>query len=311
MHVCPRDGVYWNRKTIAYTDEDWRRLIRHLRQDIGIEMLFLQNVAKDEIALYPSNVMSEQLPTGCEDPVGAIYRACSEENVQMFAGIGFMKGAFETAGFTGEFAKRVEWHQRVSVEVHKRYGQEPSFAGFYASSEMAVRDGAFDAEQVRFMREMTECWRTLAPDKPILASPYVVGDVNRNGALVQSIIDTGVDILAYQDGVGFSTRYKPIDPRRNSTHFADLRWAHDQTPVKLWANTELFRFENDIHFQPLLPGPFSRIKQQIECAAPHVERIVAYTVPGIMTSQEKCPDLGVPETERLYQAYLGYSDTIR
>jgi hypothetical protein len=66
--------------------------------------------------------------------------------------------------------------------------------------------------------------------------------------------------------------------------------------------------KNDIFFQPLLPAPFERVRAQLESAAPFVDRVVAYTVPGLMTSQTICPGLGVPETEQLYQAYRRYRE---
>ncbi|HEY3416376.1 MAG TPA: hypothetical protein VGM23_05780 [Armatimonadota bacterium] len=44
---------FWNRKTIAYTEEEWATLIRH--PCIGI--LMLQNVAKDSIAESGMNII--------------------------------------------------------------------------------------------------------------------------------------------------------------------------------------------------------------------------------------------------------------
>ena len=309
VHVCPRDGVYWNRKTIAYTEADWLNLVRHLKRDLGIELLMLQNVAKDSIALYPSKVMKEQWPTGCPDPVGAIFKACSAEGVELYPGIGFMKEATQD-GFGLSTGSALDWHCRVSDEILERYGREPSFAGWYTASEMAITNGEFKDEQVAFTRKLADYWRTLTPKLPSICSPYIRGEVKRTEALAKSIADTGTTVIAYQDGVGFTTKFRPMDPRQNERLFETLRWAHDQTPVKLWANTELFRFENDIHFQPLLPGPFPRIRTQIRCAAPSVDRIVAYTMPGIMTSQEVCPELGVPETDRLHWAYRGYRESV-
>ncbi|MHB9130724.1 MAG: DUF4434 domain-containing protein [Armatimonadota bacterium] len=308
MHVCPRDGVYWNRKTIAYTDEQWAALIRHLRRDLGIELLMLQNIAKDGISLYPSKVMEQQWPTGCADPVGAIFRACSAEGVQLFPGIGYMKMT-EGDGFGPASKEALTWYQRVSDEIFERYGSEPSFAGWYTAAELCVWNGEYNMEHIKFNGKLGKYWKELTPNLPSIASPYIRGEkIQRSDKLVKAVAESGMDIIAYQDGIGFTTKSRQLDPRDNEYVFETLKWVHDQTPVKLWANTELFRFENDIHFQPLLPGPFERIRTQIKHAAPHVERIVAYTMPGIMTSQEICPELGVPETERLYWSYKGYRE---
>lgn len=309
VHVCPRDGVYWNRKTLAYTEDEWHTLIRHLKRDLGMELLMIQNVARDGMALYPSTALEQRWRTGCEDPIGAIFAACSAEGIDVYPGIGFMAAAFED-GFGGTSQAAIDWHKKVSDEIYARYGHERSFAGWYTASEIGIYDCKVSEDQVLFVRALADYWRTITPKLPSIASPYWRGDMKKDDELVKRMAQTGVDIIAYQDGVGFTTEYAPIDPARNAQVFETLRWVHDQIGITLWANTELFRFENDIHFQPLLPGPFSRIRTQIQQAAPFVDRIVAYTVPGIMTSQELCPELGVPETERLYWAYRGYRESV-
>jgi hypothetical protein len=309
MHVCPRDGVYWNRKTIAYTEDEWMTLVRHLKRDLGIELLMLQNVAKDGIALYPSKVMTDQFPTGCEDPVGAIFRACSVEGVQLYPGIGYLPMTFGE-GFGPTSEESLDWYKRVSEEMLERYGNEPSFAGWYTAAELHIGNGEWNMEQVHYNAKLGQFWAELTPGLPRITSPYWRGELKKSDNLVRGIAECGMDIIAYQDGVGFTTKSRPQDPAQNDRVFEIFRWAHDQTDVTLWANTELFRFENDIHFQPLLPGPFDRIRTQMRTAAPHVDRIVAYTMPGIMTSQEVCPELGVPETDRLYWAYQGYRESL-
>lgn len=309
VHGAPRDGVYWNRKTLAYTEEEWAVLVRHLRRDLGIELLLLQNVAKDGLALYPSKVMKRRWATGCADPVGAIARACSAEGVAFYPGIGFPPERLDT-GADRLTDQALDWYRRVTEEVLERYGGEPCLSGLYCSAEIGIFVGIFSPDQVAFTRRLTDMWRAVAPGLPAVASPWFRGDFTRTDLLARSIADTGLSVIAYQDGQGFTTPTCPLDPARNACAFETLRWAHDQTEVALWANVELFRFENDIHFQPLLPGPFARIRTQLRAAAPHVDRVVAYTLPGLMTSQDVCPGLGVPETERLYWAYQGYRESV-
>lgn len=42
-----REGVYWNRRTLAYSATEWRTLVHHLHHDLGLDTLILHNVAKD------------------------------------------------------------------------------------------------------------------------------------------------------------------------------------------------------------------------------------------------------------------------
>jgi len=307
IHVNQKDGVYWNRKTLAYSAADWDRLVGHLKNDLGITLLLLQNVARDGGSVYPSKVLEWQWKTvNCRDPLGAILTACDRHGVDFFPGIGFPTA---DGTVTAESAQRLDWYERVSTEFVENYGSHPSFKGWYVAAETAIKDGAFLPDHVAFTGKLCALWRQLTPTLPALASPFFTGariipDVAR---LATEIERMGCDIIAYQDGVGCSTGRSPAYPAVDNVRvFEALAAAHSRTHVKLWANVELFVFENNIFFQPLLPAPFERVRVQLQAAAQFVDRVIAYTVPGLMTAQTVCPGLGVPETDDLYRAYRAY-----
>jgi hypothetical protein len=304
VHPNAREGVYWNRKTLAYTDADWLTLVRHVRRDLGIELLMLQVLGKEGKMIYPSKLLSDRWQTASPDPVAAILTACAAEGVPLHLGIGYIPG-----GFRAEPRKTVDWCRRLAAEVLERYGKQSSFAGWYLSDELSVTDSVFDPEELAFTRGLAKTLRQLTPALPIIASPYFRGKLAKSDALVRDVASSGVTVMAYQDGIGCVTK-EPANPFRNEQAFEVWKWVHDRTEVKLWANVELFRWENCIPGEPLLPAPFPRIRAQIRSAAPLVERVMAYTVPGLMTSQEVCPGLGAPESERLYWAYRGYRENV-
>jgi hypothetical protein len=304
VHPNAREGVYWNRKTLAYTDQEWAALIRHLHRDLGMELLLLQILGKEGKLVYPSKLLPTRWETVSPDPVAALLTACAAEGVQLYLGLGRLTG-----GAKAEAKQALDWCRRLAEETLAQYGVSPAFAGWYLSDEMSVRDGAFYPEELAFARSVAAALRKLTPSYPIIASPYFRGDLKRSDALVRDVASSGVTVMAYQDGIGVITK-EPVNPLRNEQVFEIWRWVHDRTDVKLWANVELFRWENCIPAEPLLPAPFTRVRAQIKAAAPFVERVVAYTVPGLMTSQSVCPDLGAPETDRLYWAYRGYREQV-
>jgi hypothetical protein len=312
IHGSQKDGVYWNRKTLAYSDAEWDRLVGHLKNDLGITLLMLQNVARDGGAVYPSKVLEWQWKTvNCRDPLGAIMAACDRHGVDFFPGIGFPTSA---GVVESDSAERLDWYERVSVEFLEMYGAHRCFKGWYVAAEASVTNGAFVPEHVAFTSRIRRIWRRLTPALPAVASPYFFGPrtIADAGRFADDIVRMGCDIIAYQDGVGICTgrslKYPAAD---NAPVFEALAKIHSRTGVKLWANIELFVFENSIIFQPLLPAPWPRVREQLEAAAPFVDRVVAYTVPGLMTSQSICPGLGVPETEPLCQAYRQYRATVQ
>ena len=304
VHPNAREGVYWNRKTLAYTDADWLTLVRHLHRDLGIELLLLQILGKEGKMIYPSKLLPTRWQTVSPDPVAAILAACAAEGVQLCLGLGYVPG-----GFRSEPRKAADWCRRLAEEVLERYGTRASFAGWYLSDELSVTDSVFNPEELAFARGLARTLRQLTPSLPIIASPYFRGGLTKSDALARDVAGSGVTVMAYQDGIGCTVK-EPANPLRNQASFEVWKWVHDRTEVKLWANIELFRWENGLPAEPLLPGPFPRIRAQIKAAAPFVERVVAYTVPGLMTSQTICPDLGAPETERLYWAYRGHREQV-
>ncbi len=315
VHVNRRDGVYWNRCTLAYAPEDWHRLIAHLRHDLGLDYLFLQNVFAENVAVYPTRLWPDHWHTArCADPVGAIVEACAAVGMRLFLGTGPAPVAADGGGSMTTFSEAiVDWQERIMSELLERYGASPALAGWYLTSEFCLRQGRLPPEMVALTRRLVEVCKRLTPALPVMASPYFeaaqyfVADID---ALARAVTDSGLDIIAYQDGVGVCTAVqmkKSPDPAHDARLFQQLRQAHAKTPVQLWANTELFAFENQVWGQPLVPAPFARIRTQIEAVAPLVERVVAYTVPGIMTSQRVCPGFGAPETEELYRAYREYA----
>lgn len=316
MHPCDGDGVYWNRKTVVYTEDDWACLILHLHQDLGLEVLILQNATwHKKWSLYPSKVVTSQFPTKCNDPLGAILKACSAEGVKLYVGSGwFDDPMFHCFGSTTDDA--FKWYMAVYRELLERYGASPSFAGFYMTTEMGIYqpDGFFRPGQVAFTRRRTDALKDLAPNLPAIGVVGVVAQPQKSEKLVQNIKDTGLASILYTvDPLPwFTKKDDPYDKSVWEARYKVLRWAHDQTSIEFWAHPETFIFEHDIPIceRPLYPAPFSRLRAQLEMAARYGDRITCYTVPGIMTSQDICPGLGVPETDRLYWAYQGYWESI-
>ena len=308
VHPNHRDGVYWNRRTLAYSEADWHTLVRHLRHDLQIDTLILQNVAKDGGSVYPSRVLNWQWHTpACADPIAALLNACAAEGVDLWLGVG-MRQVEPGHDDRDPTTANLEWYGAVGNELSERYGAHPAFTGWYLAAELGIRAGSWQPAQLAWAAATAGLLRQRLA-KPVMSSPYFEsGDyrVADSRDFSAGITATGCDIISYQDGIGVATAVQipyPPDPWRHSHLWRELSAAHAPTRVELWANCESFAFENNIWGQPLVPAPWTRLRDQIAAAAPHVARVVSYTLPGVMTSQTVCPGLGSPETETLYLAY--------
>lgn len=322
LHPSERDGVYWNRMTLAYTAEDWRRLIRHLAEDFRLEYLVLTSVVVHRgIFLFPSRLKTHggtappRIPlNACEDPVRAILEAAAEFRLKVFVGVGFYPETGCLFPTREHLDPSLDWVQHLAEELLERYGSLPSFHGFYSSLEQGFQQtGLFHPEHVEWMAGFTSRLRRLDPRKPFLTSPHHPWQVARTkpdlAVLAQQIRDMDVDYFVPQDGVGFDVPHNPRPAALAHESFLILKDVCAATRSELWANVELFRFENDIHFQPLIPASWERIEAQIRGVTDSVSRIICYQIPGLMTSQEKFPRLGEPETQDLFLAYRNFLES--
>ena len=205
MHPCKADGIYWNRKTLLYKENDWMNLVEHLHRDLGIETLILQNTTKDGFALYPSKIEKRQFPTACKDPVDAIFKACAREGVKLFAGPGW-PGLFEKC-FGETDKKTLSWYSSMFEEMLERYGLHDSFAGFYMCKEMHIfEDGYFENSQIECIGDMVSAAKKIAPDKKTLIASGIMPmeeGLGKTSVLSEQIKSIGIDIMLYMDGAPF------------------------------------------------------------------------------------------------------------
>lgn len=319
LHTTGRDGVYWNRQTLAYSTDDWRRLIRHLAEDFRLEYLMLAAVVVHRgCFLYPSALLKEngdpvtRFPLrGCDDPVRAIMEAAAEFDLKVFVGTGLFPETDTAMPDASQSERSLAWVQMLTTELLERYGHLSSFYGFYSSVEPGFQaDGLLHPVQVEWTREYCKTMRSLSPERKILTSPHRLWEIVKAdadlAALRKQIETIDIDYFVPQDGVGFDVPHDPRPMERAIEAFRRLKGVFDQTNTRFFANIEVFRFENDIHFQPLLPGPWERIEGQLRGVSPHVEKVFCYQIPGLMNSQKLFPRLGEPGTQELYESYRKY-----
>lgn len=317
VHANPRDGVYWNRKTIAYNESDWHALIQHLHRDFGLTELVILNVCAPHGAfLFPCPSLEgsgneRRFPTRCEDPVGAILNAAEEFGMKVFLGLGLAPEIDMTGTMPELTSARMTWYTRLAGALLKRYGHLKSFHGIYVSYEPHFETtGLLPQGNVEWLGKVTSALRPLIDGRPLMCCPFhlwkIVEGKPDPAVLAAQIRATGIDIICPQDGVGFTTVRDPRPATRSAAAAKILGGACREAGAEFWYHVEIFAFENEVLFQPLLPAPWSRVLEQLELAADVTDKIIAYQVPGLMSSQSLFPGLGDPSTDELYTAYQNH-----
>jgi hypothetical protein len=181
------------------------------------------------------------------------------------------------------FLLRVARNERLQKQLLERFGNRPEWAGYYIAEE--IDDLTWrDPRRAVFVRDylslMTARLKSNDPARPVAVSAFFRGrtapdifartllDLTTNGA-------HRVDAVLVQDGAGADDpplAYIPL-------YFQALREAWTADAPKLWGVIELFT-QTSPEGQPFaaVAATPERVVKQIAAAAPHVERLVVFTL---------------------------------
>ena len=86
-----------------------------------------------------------------------------------------------------------------------------------------------------------------------------------------------------------------------------LRNAHDRvSSVSLWADMEIFTFEEETYRSNLIPAPFPRIQGQLTALSPYVDTVLIYQYQGMMNEPGSQAFAGHPRSTQLYTDYKAW-----
>lgn len=303
QHLLLSEGRYWDPALAKFTAEQWKEKVKEI-SEIGFEYLVLQEIALDGKAIYPSG-LAPQYQLGCDDPLEAVLSAADEVGIKFFISNDFwadcQKGDFlmNDPGIRKLRAKAME-------EVTNKYGHHKSFYGWYFPNESYLMP-YFDDKFINYMNDCTRTAKMLMPDSVNMIAPYNIKAEKSDDFFVKQLERMNIDIIAYQDGVGVnSTRLG--EPAK---YFENLYKAHQKASrARIWADMELFYFEEGTKGN-LLPADFeTRILKQMEDLSPFVDKILCYQYIGCMNKPGSKAYAGHENQEsvRLYKQYKNWYD---
>ena len=136
-----------------------------------------------------------------------------------------------------------------------------------------------------------------------MIAPYGTRVAVPDDAYVRQLDALDVDIVAYQDEVG--VRKSKVS--ETSAFYEGLRKAHDRIPkAALWADVEIFEFEDEVYRSPLLPASFERVLRQLEAVSPWVDTILVYQYQGMMNKPGSTAFAGSQASATLYTDYMNW-----
>ncbi len=298
QHCLASEGRYWDPDLAKFTAEQWKEKVREA-SSVGFKYLVLQEVALDGKAFYPSKI-APQYRLGCEDPLEAILSAADEVGIKFFLSNDFwadcQKGEFlmKDPGIRKFRAKAME-------EIVSKYGHHKSFYGWYFPNESYLMP-YFSDDFIEYMNDCSHTARMLMPHTVNLIAPYNIKAEKADDTFVKQLERMDIDIIAYQDGVGVNA----TKLGEAGKYFEALYKAHQKASrARIWADMELFYFEEGTKGN-LLPADFeTRILKQMKDISPFVDKILCYQYIGCMNKPNTKAYAGNrnQESVRLYRQY--------
>ena len=273
---------------------------------LGLEYLIIMEVANEQQAYYPSDIMPRLFPEGEKSPVEALLDAAAEYDMKVFLSTGWAVNQFEDVR---EPAIQ-ERQKAIMEELTALYKDKPAFYGWYLPVEDDMKP-VFPATAVEAVNRLVEQSHRLTPGKKTLISPYgLVGVDFDDPEMATNIRNLKVDIIAYQDEVGCVR--EPFPLRRLKENWKKLRAIHDGTDIEMWANCETFTWQNKTNNleSALIPAAYARLlSQQIAATEGGVSTIVSFMFGGIIEDPSSPYRLGHGDASvRLWSDYMAWRE---
>ncbi|MBQ7985703.1 MAG: DUF4434 domain-containing protein, partial [Clostridia bacterium] len=198
----------------------------------------------------------------------------------------------------GDYIGEIKKNKAFVDEVLERYGEYPSFDGWYIPHEV-TRDVLNIGE---VYAGLSAICKDKTPDKKTLISPPFRGEVlaphdyftiERHKAEWDRLFAKAgkdIDICAFHDG--------PAATNSMEAYYTATKEVCDKYNIEHWANVETF--ERDVRRQ-LYPIPFQELKRRLELHQKYSEKIVTFEFSHFMSPQAIYPS--AKNLNELYKEY--------
>ena len=286
---------------------------------LGVRILILAYVEYMGQFYYPSAIEffdadAQRLSsgTGCDfDLVGAFLSEADARGMYVFLGLGRsgdtnLLWEFDRPDWDERNARAAGTANKVASELWQRYGDHPSFYGWYLSHEMADLARA----SAHYDPVARHC-HGLAPEKPVLVAPAGTPVITP-----ELLAASAVDIFAYQDAVGAG--YVPYEytylPEKRMAMLDEVytkyaAW-HATSSKHFWSDLEIWEMNGSQGYGGSFPASFLRVKQQIDIECRHAEVLTAYAYHGYMQAGGGSSEKPVPLAQTLYSDYVHYLESL-
>lgn len=277
------DEITFDIPSSNWSREQWTKDLDYM-QEIGIDTVIFIRGGFEDKTVFPSKVIGTPY---ADDLAGLIFEETSKRDMNVLFGA-YMSNADWNRG---DYATELRINKEFVKEVWERYGDYPSFKGWYIPHEV-TRDCLNIGE---IMSGLSAICKDKAPDKKVMMSPIFRAEfsLERHAEEWDRLFARAgkdVDICAFQDGTApfnlmedFYTVTKEVCKKHNIEH---------------WVNVETF--ERDVRSQ-FYPIPFQQLRRKLEIHKKYAEKIITFEFSHFLSPQSIYPS--ARNLNNLYKDY--------
>lgn len=294
------EGKYYNDAMYAFSENQWREKVRETAQ-IGMDTLVLMATCMYDECYYDGGIFPYAKQLKCKKCLEVLLDEADKTNQNVFLSAGFYNDWLQPK-FNTTDPDIIKRSLDAMNFITEKFGHHKCICGWYMPDEWQIEEH-FDEKFIKYINTISAEARKLNKNNKTLIAPYGTHLAKADDKYIKQLESMDLDIIAYQDEVGV----QKTTPQQEGAYFEALYKAHQKAGrAKIWADMEIFDFEDTVYRSALIPASFDRIKQQMEAISPFVEKIIVYAYQGMMNnpnSQAKC---GLETGEKLYSDYVSW-----
>lgn len=287
------DEITYDIPTQNWSDKQWAADFDNMKE-VGIDTVVVMRSCFYDKCIYPSKIFPT-LKKENEDFAGLVFNEAAKRNMKVYMGLYISNLCWNDGDAKGE----IEKNKLLIDEMLERYGDIPSFEGWYIPHE--TNHNTYSIKET--MGGLAALCKDKTPDKKVFISPFYktptcssVGYSPERSCeewlKIWENCGQDIDICAFQDGTASLTELGDY-----------LKWvkkACDQHKISLWSNVETF--ERDVR-NMFFPIPFDVMRKKIEIAKPYVDNFITFEFSHFLSPQSMF--ISARNLNALYKNYYG------
>ena len=284
------DEITYDIPSSNWSLDQWKADFDNM-QEIGIDTVIFIRGGLEDRSVFPSKVLGTPY---ADDFASFVFEETSKRNMDIFFGMYISNLDWNGGDAKGEIRKNILF----TDEVYKRYGDYPSFKGWYIPQEQSHNCLNFG----EIMRGMSAICKDKTPDKNVFISPFfhthITADKDwftpqQHKEEWEKLFSYGggdIDICAFQDGTA------PMD--KIDEFYTITRDLCEKYNIRHWVNAETF--ERDVRCM-YYPITFQLLRRRLEHHKNYAEKIITFEFSHFLSPQSIYPS--AQNLNRLYKDY--------